>query len=45
MLRNDRIVAELKAGNISEQDWDEVETGIARSIGTTRSPRRPWAAE
>jgi dihydroxy-acid dehydratase len=26
--------AELKAGNISQEDWEEVETGIARSIGT-----------
>jgi dihydroxy-acid dehydratase len=26
--------AELKAGNITEEDWNEVETGIARSIGT-----------
>jgi dihydroxy-acid dehydratase len=26
--------AELKAGNITQADWDEIETGIARSIGT-----------
>jgi dihydroxy-acid dehydratase len=26
--------AELKAGNITEEDWGEIEGGIARSIGT-----------
>jgi dihydroxy-acid dehydratase len=26
--------AELRAGNISEQDWQDVEDGIARSPGT-----------
>jgi dihydroxy-acid dehydratase len=25
--------AELRAGNITEQEWDEVESGIARSVG------------
>ena len=25
--------AELRAGNISDDDWQEVETGIARSYG------------
>ncbi len=26
--------AELKAGNITEEAWDEIENGIARSVGT-----------
>lgn len=26
--------AELRAGNITEQDWEEIENGIARSYGT-----------